>query len=134
MSNFDKTVLSFVLTYAPLASLPVVYVWFALVGGTWFSPLNFAFGLPLTIASFGAVLTATLNMLTHPLTVTNERLIVAATGAEIWLGLLLVQTYIRRTFQTGPQRLQWLFLVGWSNFLGLSTYFLLRRMLYTVGL
>jgi hypothetical protein len=131
----DWSSVGVLLAYAPLGALPVMYVWLGLVNGQWFSPLALSFGLPLTAISFGLVLVSFLKLMAHADGgITINRLVVTPMAAAVWVILLLVQTFIRRAYQSEPPAAQWVFLVGWSNFLGIATYFLLRAMLYTVGL
>lgn len=123
------------LAYAPLAALPVVYLYLGSVNGSWLAPLDFSFGLPLTVASFGAVLFANIKSFAYSRGIITEQLIVCLMADLIWIILFFVQTFIRRVYRADTTtRAQWIWLVGWSNVLGLAIYFLLKQMLYTVGL
>ena len=129
----DLTLVGALLDYAPLASLPVVFVWFGLVNRRWFTPAHLSFGLPFTVMTFGCVLVPLVKVAAQP-GITTTNLVVCPLAALIWLVLLFVQTFIRREYQAAPIQAQWVFLVGWANVLGLATYFLLRAMLRKAGL
>jgi len=134
MSN-DLAVIApdWVLSYMPFSSFPVVYAWFALVNRRWLAPISLSFGLPFAVMSFVVFLTGLLRTVFTPWIEAN-RVIVSVLSLVIWGGSLWVQTFIRREYQAADEPAQWIFLVGWTNFLGLSTYLLLIEMAYTVGL
>lgn len=132
MSESDA--LAILLSYAPLGSLPVMYVWFGLVNRTWLAPTHFSFGLPLAAISFGSILIATVKVAAVVRGIGDVRLIVCLMADLIWVVLILVQAYIRRTYQDADPAAVWLWLVGVSNGVGLATYFLLTRLLHKVGL
>jgi hypothetical protein len=127
-------ILTLIEGYVPLLALPLRYLWVGLTESRWFTPPNFAFGLPLTLTSFAMIAVSALRVFEDfPLQITSHRLIVVGLAGFIWVGAFYFQMIIQREYRAAPKPAQWICLVGWADFIGVGTYILFVNMLHTVA-
>jgi hypothetical protein len=133
-AQIEADIISWILSYAPLAAVFVAYLWNVRVTGRWFFRANFFFGLPLTSVLFGAILVAGCkSLLANP--VFSFRPLMCLICLTLWGGLFWLQTLFRRQFQNHHNaRVETLVLCWVSNLLGAFAYTILRWLLYTLGL